>query len=218
MTCCASVAPRPPCSGGQPRQVHPASARCRFHATRSACASCSRPGPPASRRAAKRPVRLAASHSRISCLNCSSYGLERNSVAPCDGPAGPQGGLQARGSSVAGQQCPPRVGSAYQALASLEGTWWSSPSRPLSQARRGSSATAPPSLSRGARESAITSYFSGRTRSRGHSSPRAWRTETGWQFGLRIHTIGFSPHSAHCPRAAHWFRSAPGSPGPRRSM
>src|SRR2546429_141153 len=55
MTCCASVAPRPPCSGGQPRQVHPAAARCRFQATRSACASCSRPGPPASRSAAKRP-------------------------------------------------------------------------------------------------------------------------------------------------------------------
>src|SRR5690242_2886932 len=106
MTCRASVAPRPPCSGGQPRQVHPAAARCRFHATRSACASCSRPGPPASRSAAKRPVRLAASHSRISCLNCSSCGLERNSVPPCDGPAGPQGGLQARGSSVAGQQLP----------------------------------------------------------------------------------------------------------------
>src|SRR5439155_1599855 len=45
MTWCASVAPRPPCSGGQPRQVHPAAARCRFQATRSACASCSRPGP-----------------------------------------------------------------------------------------------------------------------------------------------------------------------------
>src|SRR6266566_9036576 len=106
MTCCASVAPRPPCSGGQPRQVQPAAARCRFQATRSACASCSRPGPPASSSAPKRPVRLSASHSRISRLNCSSCGLESKRCLPGDGPAGPQGGLQARGSSVAGQQLP----------------------------------------------------------------------------------------------------------------
>ena len=38
--------------------------------------------------------------------NCSSCGLARNLCPPCDGPAGPQGGLQARGSSVAGQQLP----------------------------------------------------------------------------------------------------------------
>jgi hypothetical protein len=31
--------------------------------------------------------------------------------------------LQARGSFVSGQHWPPRVGSAYQALASLEATW-----------------------------------------------------------------------------------------------
>ena len=36
MTCCSSVAPRPPCSAGQPRQVQPAAARCRFQASRSA--------------------------------------------------------------------------------------------------------------------------------------------------------------------------------------
>jgi len=42
---------------------------------------------------------------------------------PNNGPAGPQGGLQARGSFVSGQHWPPRVGSAYQALASLEATW-----------------------------------------------------------------------------------------------
>src|SRR6516164_3802173 len=104
MTCCASVAPRPPCSRGQPRQVHPAAARCRFQASRSACASCSRPGPPAPRSAAKRPVRLSVSHSRMRRRNCSSSGLDRTRASPETGPAGPQGGLQARGSFVSGQR------------------------------------------------------------------------------------------------------------------
>ena len=40
------VSPRPPCSSGQPTQVQPCSARCRFQASRSSYASCSRPGPP----------------------------------------------------------------------------------------------------------------------------------------------------------------------------
>src|SRR6185312_15951632 len=123
MTCCASVAPRPPCSGGQPRQVHPASARCRFQAIRSACASCSRPGPPASRSVAKRPVRLAASHSRIARRNGSSCGLERNPCLPATDPRARRGGCRPAGAPWLASNCPPRVGSAYQALASLEGTW-----------------------------------------------------------------------------------------------
>src|SRR6516164_3347915 len=104
MTCCASVAPRPPCSRGQPRQVHPAAARCRFQASRSACASCSRPGPPAPTSVAKRPARLSVSHSRMRRRNCSSSGLDRTRASPATGPAGPQGGLQARGSFVSGQR------------------------------------------------------------------------------------------------------------------
>ena len=52
----ATVAPRPPCSTGQPRHVQPAAARCLCQASRSANASCSRPGPPVPRSAANSPV------------------------------------------------------------------------------------------------------------------------------------------------------------------
>src|ERR1700745_1478114 len=77
MTCRVRVAPRPPCSAGQPRQVQPAAARCRFQASRSSCRSCSRPGPPAPRRPANSPVRLASSHARTSARNSSSCGVNR---------------------------------------------------------------------------------------------------------------------------------------------
>src|SRR5499427_5764871 len=103
MTCCASVAPWPPCSAGQPRQVQPAAARCRFQASRSACASCSRPGPPAPRSAANRPVRLPASHRRSRSRNRSSSGLSCTRP-PCDRIRGPAGGRRARGSTVSGQR------------------------------------------------------------------------------------------------------------------
>src|SRR5436190_9549916 len=95
MTCCASVAPWPPCSAGQPRQVQPAAARCRFQASRSACASCSRPGPPAPRSAANRPVRLSSSHRRSRSRNCSSSGLSCTRP-PCDRIRGPAGGAGPR--------------------------------------------------------------------------------------------------------------------------
>jgi len=52
---------------------------------------------------AKRPVRLSLSHSRMRRRNCSSSGADRT-APPKEGPAGPQGGLQARGSFVSGQQ------------------------------------------------------------------------------------------------------------------
>src|SRR5579859_8049499 len=77
MTCCSSVAARPPCSAGQPRPVQPAAARCRFQASRPSGSSCSRPGPPAPRRPAKSPVRLASSHSRTSERNSSSCAVNR---------------------------------------------------------------------------------------------------------------------------------------------
>src|SRR6266699_302185 len=81
MTCWVRVAPRPPCSAGQPRQVQPAAARCRFQASRSSCRSCSRPGPPAPRRPANSPVRLASSHPRTSARNSSSCGVNRTRVS-----------------------------------------------------------------------------------------------------------------------------------------
>src|SRR5215472_12347777 len=91
MTCCASVAPWPPCSAGQPRQVQPAAARCRFQASRSSCASCSRPGPPPPRSAANRPSRFSSSHRRSRSRNRSSSRLSCTRP-PCDRSAGPLGG------------------------------------------------------------------------------------------------------------------------------
>ena len=46
ITCCISVAPRPPCSLGQPSPIQPASPSTRSHARRTSNPSCSRPGPP----------------------------------------------------------------------------------------------------------------------------------------------------------------------------
>src|SRR6516165_10102793 len=77
MTCRIRLAPRPPCSAGQPRQVQPAAAKCWFQASRSSCRSCSRPGPPAPRSPANSPVRLAVSQSRTSARNSSSCGVNR---------------------------------------------------------------------------------------------------------------------------------------------
>src|ERR1035441_9558391 len=92
MTCCASVASRPPYSAGQPRQVQPAAARCRFQASRSACASCSRPGPPAPRRSAKRPVRFSASHCRTRCRNSSSSAVSCTRASLRQNPRARRGG------------------------------------------------------------------------------------------------------------------------------
>ena len=73
MTCCRSVAPRPPCSAGQPRQVQPAAASCRFQASRSSNASCSRPGPPAPRSPARHGGRRASRATRR--RNCVVFRL-----------------------------------------------------------------------------------------------------------------------------------------------
>src|SRR6185437_2260127 len=67
----------------QPRQVQPAAARCRFQASRSSCRSCSRPGPPAPRRPANSPVRLASSQSRTSARNSSSCAVKRTRASSC---------------------------------------------------------------------------------------------------------------------------------------
>ncbi len=80
MTSSTSEAPRPPCSFGQPRPVHPAWPRRRSHARRPSTKACSSPGPPRPRRAAKSPRRPSASHARTSARKASSSAVKRRSI------------------------------------------------------------------------------------------------------------------------------------------
>src|SRR5262249_34285990 len=86
-------------------------ARCRFQATRR--------GAPHARarsfRAGKRggtPGQVVSEPLADAVRICSFFGLDRTRASPNDGPAGPQGGSQARGSFVSGQATgPPHMAS-----------------------------------------------------------------------------------------------------------
>src|SRR5262245_5420057 len=100
-------------------------------------------------------------------------GADRTRASPATDPRARRGGCRPAGASCLASNWPPRVRSAYQALASLEATWWRCRSRLLSQAQRRSSATGRPTPSREARVSVTTSYFIRPRPSHGHLSPRA---------------------------------------------
>ena len=61
MTCCASVAPRPPCTTGHPSPMNPARPSSRSHATRASNPKSSSPGPPRPRSSANSPTTWASS-------------------------------------------------------------------------------------------------------------------------------------------------------------
>ena len=71
MTCWVMVAPRPPCSTGHPRQVHPPSARTFSHRRRTSKPKVSSPEPP-------RPPSSANSPTRFSSRKPPHFGAERH--------------------------------------------------------------------------------------------------------------------------------------------
>ena len=84
ITCCARVAPRPPCSFGQPRHVHPARPSTRSHSRLTSKPSCSWPGPPRPSSAANSPTLCSISQPRTSRRKASSSSLKRRSMGVGD--------------------------------------------------------------------------------------------------------------------------------------
>src|SRR5271166_1475252 len=82
ITCWAILAPRPPCSAGQPRQVQPAAASSRSQRSRVSKPKVSSPEPPRPPRAAYSPTTWSVIHVRTSLRNDSSSGRSLRSIAP----------------------------------------------------------------------------------------------------------------------------------------
>ena len=80
MTWWAMDAPRPPCSTGQPMQVHPSAASTFSHSSRVSNPKVSSPEPPRPPRAANSPVTWSDSQARISLRKASSSGRSRRSM------------------------------------------------------------------------------------------------------------------------------------------
>ena len=81
MTCSVMVAPRPPCSTGQPRQVQPPPASTFSQRRRTSKPKVSSPEPPRPPSSANSPTRCSCRKSRTSWRNATSSGRSRRSIA-----------------------------------------------------------------------------------------------------------------------------------------
>ena len=109
-------------SGGQPRQVHQADAWVPVPGHRLGVRLAFAPGGARVPQRGKSAGEIGDEPFTIPRLNCSSCELEGNPCLPATDPRARRGGCRPAGAPWLASNCP-RVGSAYQPLASLEDTW-----------------------------------------------------------------------------------------------